>query len=71
MDEKMRRVLMVFTHMNSDTLDLHTLFEAEGNVTVAREEVIDTVARLVGEGYLQEQGSDFYSLTERGREAVR
>ena len=30
MDDTMRRVLKLFAQMNSDTLDLHTLFEAGG-----------------------------------------
>ena len=71
MDEKMRRVLIMFAQMKSDTLDLHTLFEAGGNQTEAREEVLDTVAQLVGQGYIEERGSDYYALTEKGREALK
>jgi DNA-binding PadR family transcriptional regulator len=71
MDENMQRVLDVFAQMNSESLDLHTLFEAGGNDTAAREEVIDTVARLVRQGYIESRGSDFYALTEKGREAIK
>ena len=71
MDEKMRRVLIMFAQMKSDTLDLHTLFEAGGNQTEAREEVLDTVARMVGQGYIEERGSDYYALTDKGREALK
>ena len=71
MDEKMQRVFMRFARMKSDTLDLHTLFEAGGNQTEAREEVLDTVAQLVGQGYLDERGSDYYALTDKGREALK
>jgi hypothetical protein len=71
MDEKMQRVLDLFAQMKSESLDLHTLFEAGGNDTAAREEVIDTIANLVRQGYLEERGSDFYALTGKGREAIR
>ncbi|HXG94384.1 MAG TPA: hypothetical protein VNN73_18715 [Blastocatellia bacterium] len=71
MDEKARRVLNLFAQMQSDTLDLHMLFEAGGNDPASREEVIETVARLVAEGLLEGRGSDFYALTARGREAIR
>jgi hypothetical protein len=70
MDETTRRVLNLFAQMNSDNLDLHTLFEAGGNDPQAREQVIDVVARLVREGLLSEQGSDFYKLTTKGRSAM-
>jgi len=70
MDELTRRVLKLYRQMNSDSLDLHTLFEAGGNDTKAREEVIDLVARLVREGLLEERGSDFYAITAKGRAAV-
>ena len=70
MDELTSRVLNLFTQMNTDTLDLHTLFEAGGNDPQAREQVIDLVARLVGEGLLEERGSDFYAITIKGRAAI-
>jgi len=70
MDELTRRVLHFFSQMNSETLDLHTLFEAGGNDPQAREQVFDIVSRLVSEGLLEERGSDFYALTERGRAAT-
>ena len=71
MNESMRQVLKIFSEMKSDTLDLHTLFEAGGNDPAAREQVIDSVAKLVKEGYLESQGSDFYALTGKGREASK
>jgi hypothetical protein len=67
MDKTTRRVLNLFSQMNEDTLDLHTLFEAGGNDPEARGEVLDVVARLVREGLLEEQGSDFYKITAKGR----
>jgi len=70
MDELATRVLNLFSQMNSDTLDLHALFEAGGNDPDAREQVLDAVAQLVREGLLEERGSDFYSLTFQGRAAL-
>ncbi|MFY9555108.1 MAG: hypothetical protein WAV20_13510 [Blastocatellia bacterium] len=70
MDEQTRRVLNLYAQMNSDTLDLHTLFEAGGNDPKAREQIIDLVARLVREGVLDERGSDFYALTPKGQAAL-
>jgi len=70
MDELSRRILDLFDQMNSDTLDLHTLFEAGGNDPDARGRVIDIVARLVQEGLLVERGSDFYAITPKARSAL-
>ena len=68
MDEPMRRVLGIFSDMKSNQLDLHNLLEAGGNDPAARNEAVDAVARLVREGYLEGRGSDFYALTEKGRQ---
>ena len=70
MDELTKRVLGSFELWSKDSLDLHTLFEVGGNDPDARTNVFDIVERLVKEGLLEEQGNDFYSLTEKGREAV-
>jgi DNA-binding transcriptional regulator PaaX len=66
-----KRVLGSFELWQKDKLDLHTLFEAGENDPDARTAVFDTVERLVNEGLLQEEGNDFYSLTEKGRAAAR
>jgi DNA-binding transcriptional regulator PaaX len=66
-----KRVLRSFEHWRKEKLDLHTLFEAGENDPDARTAVFDTVERLVKEGLLQEEGNDFYSLTEKGRETVK
>lgn len=47
------------------------LFEAGGNDADARTRVFDIVERLVKDGLLNEEGNDFYSLTEKGKEAAR
>jgi DNA-binding transcriptional regulator PaaX len=66
-----QRVLRSFELWKKDKLDLHTLFEAGENDPEARTAVFDAVERLVKEGLLQEEGNDFYSLTERGKKAVK
>ena len=70
MDELTKRVLQSFEVWQKETLDLHELFEAGGNDSDARMAVFDIVERLVREGLLAEEGNDFYSLTEKGREAT-
>lgn len=70
MDDLARRVLNQFTEMGSSKLDLHSLFEAGGNDPAARDGVLEVVERLVRDGLLEESGSDYYALTEKGRSAV-
>ena len=65
-----QRVLRSFELWKREKLDLHTLFEAGENDPDARTAVFDSVERLVKEGLLQEEGNDFYSLTEQGKKAV-
>jgi hypothetical protein len=61
----------MFQTLGKSSLDLHELFEAGGNDPEERTKVFDTVERLVTEGQLEELGNDFYSLTEKGREAAK
>ncbi len=61
----------MFRALAKESLDLHVLFEAGGNDPEARTAVFDAVERLVAEGLLEELGNDFYSLTERGKEAAK
>ena len=70
MDQLTKTVLGSFAVWKKDALDLHTLFEAGGNDPEARTRVFDIVERLVKEGLLEELGNDFYSLTEKGRQAA-
>lgn len=67
MNEIDKRVLKSFELWNREKLDLHTLFEAGENDPDARTAVFDAVERLVQQGLLQEEGNDFYSLTEAGK----
>ena len=70
MNEIDKRVLKSFELWKREKLDLHTLFEAGENDPDARTAVFDSVERLVTEGLLQEEGNDFYSLTEEGKRIV-
>ena len=70
MNEIEQRVLGSFAHWQKDKLDLHMLFEAGENDPDARTAVFDAVEKMVRKGLLQEEGNDFYSLTEKGREAI-
>ncbi|MDQ5846407.1 MAG: hypothetical protein M3539_14040 [Acidobacteriota bacterium] len=70
MNEIEKRVLQSFAYWHKGTLDLHELFEAGGNDPEKRTAVFYAVEKLVAEGLLQEEGNDFYSLTEKGKEAA-
>ncbi len=71
MDDMTNKVVGMFARFGKETLDLHELFEAGGNDPEARTAVFDTVERLVKDGLLEENGNDFYSLTESGRARAR
>lgn len=68
MNEIEKRVLRSFEHWSKEKLDLHTLFEVGENDPDARTAVFDAVEKLVKDGLLQEEGNDFYSLTEKGKQ---
>ena len=71
MKEIRNRVLKSFEHWGKESLDLHTLFEAGENDPAARTAVFDVVEQLVKEGLLQEDGNEFYPLTDKGESAVK
>ena len=71
MNEIDKRVLKSFELWKREKLDLHTLFEAGENDPEARTAVFDAVEGFVKDGLLQEEGNDFYSLTEKGRKALK
>jgi hypothetical protein len=60
----------MFIEMGSESLDLHTLFEAGGNDPESRKRVLDVVMGLIDSGHLESRGSDFYLLTSKGRSAA-
>jgi glutaredoxin len=66
------KVLALYDDLKRDSLDLHAFFEmAGGKSPEQHEEVLDTVAELVGVGMLRSgDGGDFYQRTEDGRIAV-
>jgi hypothetical protein len=64
------RVLELFAEMGKDRLDLHALFEAAGNESTERWGVLDSIDELTRAGMLDECGSDFYALTEKGKGAI-
>jgi DNA-binding PadR family transcriptional regulator len=69
-DQLAAQVLGMFEQLNKETLDLHELFEAGGNDPAARTAVLEVVERLTREGLMEERGSDFYALTEKGKAAI-
>lgn len=60
----------MFKRFGKESLDLHELFEAGGNDPEERKQIFYTVERMVEDGILEERGNDFYSLTEKGRDAA-
>ena len=71
MNEIQKLVLKSFEHWGKEKLDLHTLFEAGENDPDARTAVFDAVEGFVKDGLLLEEGNDFYSLTEKGKQGAR
>ena len=67
MDDLTRQVLLSFRRLGREVLDLHELFEAGGNDPQARTAVLDKIEQLVKEGWMEERGNDFYSLSETGK----
>jgi len=63
-------ILRLFSEFGREALDLHALFEVGGNDPAKREAVLDAVARLTRDGLIEEQGNDFYALTEKGKLAA-
>jgi predicted transcriptional regulator len=64
------RVLRIFREMGKDQLDLHVLFEAAGNKPAERRRVLDAIEELTRAGMLEASGSDFYTLTEKGKGVI-
>jgi hypothetical protein len=65
-------VLRLFREPETEALDLHSFFELTGNDDPERRTaVLEVVEALTGGGYLESRGSDFYTLTQKGLEAVR
>jgi hypothetical protein len=71
MDDLSQRILNQFLEFGEKSLDLHALLEAAGNDPGERDRVVDAVERLARAGLVQELGSDFYALTDKGRDAIK
>lgn len=64
-------ILRLFRGSEVEGWDLHAFFElAAGDDPERRAAVLDVVDRLTAEGYLASRGSDFYTLTGKGRRAA-
>ena len=63
-------VMRLYAQLGKDSLDLHSLFEAAGNDPEERQHVLDAVEELTRSGMLEPAGGDFYSLTERAKDAI-
>jgi hypothetical protein len=70
MDDLSTRILNQFFELGERSLDLHALLEAAGNDPAERDRVVEAVERLARAGFLDELGSDFYALTDKGRGAI-
>lgn len=68
-DDLSLQILRLYSGPNSEGWDLHTFFELAGD-SGDRAAVLGLVDALVSGGYLESRGSDFYTLTNRGREAA-
>jgi DNA-binding IclR family transcriptional regulator len=64
------QVLNMFREMGEDRLDLHVLFETAGNIPAEREKVLGAIDELVREGLVEETGSDYYTLTPKGKASL-
>jgi DNA-binding PadR family transcriptional regulator len=63
-------ILRTLAETNREKLDLHTLFEVAGNDPNERARIIEEIEDLQSEGFIESRGSDFYTLTEKGRAAA-
>jgi len=63
-------ILRLYSGSNREGWDLHTFFELAGDAH-DRAAVLDIVDALVAGGYLESRGSDFYTLTTKGKEAAQ
>jgi hypothetical protein len=63
-------ILRLYTGSEREGWDLHAFFELAGDAR-DRRLVLEIVDRLVAGGYLESVGSDFYTVTPKGKEAAR
>jgi hypothetical protein len=70
MDDLSIRILKEFAELGQKSLDLHALLEAAGNDPAQRDRAVEAIERLARGGFLDELGSDFYALTDKGRRTI-
>jgi DNA-binding PadR family transcriptional regulator len=71
-EEMALEILRLYRGAETEGWDLHAFFElAAGDDPERRTAVLDIVDRLTFEGYLESRGSDFYTLTAKGRRAAQ
>jgi glutaredoxin len=72
MKDMATKILALYDELKRDSLDLHAFFELAADKSPEHhEEILDTVAELVGVGMLRPgDGGDFYQRTEEGRIAL-
>lgn len=71
-EELALQILRLYRGSESEGWDLHAFFElTAGDDPVRRTAVLDVVDRLTLEGYLESRGSDFYTLTAKGKRAAQ
>ena len=64
------QILRLYGDSDREGWDLHAFFELAGDAG-DRRMVLEIVDGLVAGGYLESRGSDFYTLTEKGKEAAQ
>ncbi len=64
------QILRLYSGPVGEGWDLHAFFELAGD-TRDRARVLEIVDGLVAAGYLESRGSDFYTRTEKGKEAAQ
>lgn len=70
-NETALQILDLYHGRDEQAWDLHAFFEFfAGDARGNREAVFDLVDRLVERGYLESRGSDFYTITEKGKAAA-
>jgi len=69
-DDLELQILRLYGDSGREGWDLHAFFELAGD-TRDRAKVLDIVDSLVSRGYLESRGSDFYTLTSKGRQAAQ
>ena len=63
------KILRLYRAPGDEAWDLHAFFDLAGD-SADRQAVLETIDALDIAGCLDSRGSDFYTLSQKGREAV-